>query len=90
MARRLTKRPSWAGTVQGGRRGIYPWDEWISIPKGETVGMVVLTKGTDYTIGTEMIRQSAIQAAVRLGFKITTTVKPDGDKILITTIEKRD
>ena len=52
--------------------------------------MVVLTKGTDYTIGTEMIRQSAIQAAVRLGFKITTTVKPDGDKILITTIEKRD
>ena len=90
MARRLTKRPTWAGTVTGGRRGIYPWHEWISIPKGETVGMVVLTKGTDYTISTEMLRQSAIQAAVRLGFKITTTVKPGKEKILITTTGKRD
>ncbi len=89
MARRLTKRPAWAGTVLGGRRGVYPWNEWIGIPEGADVGMVVLKKGTDYTIGTEMIRQSAIQAAVRMGWKISTTIHPGKDHILITTIEKR-
>ena len=88
MAQRLTRRPDWAGNLGPGRRGIYPWTEWISIPRGKNEGIVLLERGTDYTISSEMMRQSVIQAAHRLGFTIHTNVNRSTDQLLVTTISK--
>jgi hypothetical protein len=91
MAKRLTSRPAWAGVLKhgAGTRGLYPWTEWITIPKGKDVGMVLLEHGTDFTISPEMMRQSTIQAAHRLGFTIKTNVNKDSGQVLITTTGKK-
>ena len=80
--RRLTNRPKWAGNL---KTGLYPWEDWIRIPKGRQVGMVLLEQGTDFDISPEMMRQSSIQAATRLGFTVTTNVNSKTKQVLITT-----
>ena len=89
MARRLTRRPDWAGHHFLGRQGLYPWSEWISIPKGKKEGIVLLDRGTDFLISCEMMRQSVIQASHRLGFKVHTNVNRETEQILVTTIPKQ-
>ena len=84
--RRLTNRPKWAGNL---RTNLYPWEEWISIPKGKKMGMVLIEHGTDFDISPEMMRQSTIQAAHRLGFTVTTNVNSKTKQVLITTIKKK-
>lgn len=90
MARFVNKRPAWAGrTAQFGRRGLYPWTEWIQIPKGKTEQLVVLKQGQDYNLKTETFRQACYAAARRLGFDITTTVKKDKTEILLTLTKRK-
>ena len=90
MAHRLNSRPAWAGGIFLGRQGLYPWHEWISIPKGKKEGIVLLDRGTDFTISCEMMRQSVIQASHRLGFKVHTNVNRETQQILVTTKPKSD
>jgi hypothetical protein len=84
--KRLTKRPKWAGNL---KTGMYPWSEWIAIPEGKQIGMVLLEQGIDFAISPEMMRQSTIQAAHRLGFTVTTNVNSKTKQVLITTVGKK-